>query len=88
MSRFYVTNSFRQNKTFNLLGILLDGELNEGMEIHVPLNSSLSVQGIIYSIVHIQDKEYRLIIDCDDIEEVEIWEMLNINNEEVIILLN
>lgn len=80
MAQFQITKTSNIEDAFIIKGILLEGQIRKGMVIHVSLNNSLQVTGSIVEIKRTHDL-YSLHIDCSDQEEIELWEMLNLNGE-------
>lgn len=82
MNRFQVKKSYQSGLDYILTGILLEGDIASGMNILVPLNSSLNISGEIKSIVKVEGMELlNLVISCEDSEETEFWESLQIFDE-------
>ncbi|MBB3114798.1 hypothetical protein FHS18_006959 [Paenibacillus phyllosphaerae] len=84
MSQFQVTQTLRTEKAFIIKGILLEGQLSKGMDIHVSLNNSLKVTGGIKEVRKNND-HYDIVIECSDQDEIELWEMLNLDGDVIII---
>ncbi|MGJ4950755.1 hypothetical protein [Bradyrhizobium sp. HKCCYLS20291] len=89
MSKFWVNDSFaiESRRLFVLAGAITEGPLQTGMTVSVPLNSSISVSAPIHSIEYLRRDGGRedvcLCIACEDPDELELWQGLNIKNETV-----
>ncbi|AFC27639.1 hypothetical protein PM3016_679 [Paenibacillus mucilaginosus 3016] len=84
MSQFQVAQTLRTEQAFIIKGILLEGQLSKGMYVHVPLNNSLQVNGCITEIRKDKD-HYDIVVGCSDQDEIELWEMLNLNGDVICI---
>ncbi len=71
MAEFQVTQTLRRDKAFIIKGILLEGRLSKGMEIHVFLNNSLQLTSGITEIRKDKD-HYDIVIGCSDQDEIEL----------------
>jgi hypothetical protein len=91
MSRFRVNNTFalQRRRLFVLAGVIAEGQIQAGMIVSVPLNSSLSVTGLIHSIEYARTasgEDVCLCIACEDSDELDIWNGLNIKDETLDVL--
>lgn len=80
MARFQVVQCIKTENAFVIRGILLEGQINEGMIIHVSLNKSLQITGEISEIKKIHN-HYEIGIRCSDFEEMDFWEILNLKDD-------
>jgi len=87
-AKFLAVGSFllRSRNLFVVVGDVVEGEVREGMELVLPLNGTLSVNGKITAIEYVDvSHEQRcylgLAIACDDAEEAGIWSAMNISGE-------
>ncbi|GMK49082.1 hypothetical protein PghCCS26_62120 [Paenibacillus glycanilyticus] len=48
--------------------------------MHVPLNNSLDLVGPVIDIKYDND-QFEIVIGCSDQDEIELWEMLNLNGD-------
>ncbi|WP_028609059.1 hypothetical protein [Paenibacillus harenae] len=78
MAQFQVIQTWKTGDAFIIKGILLEGQIRNGMEIYVAFNSSLQMTGSIMDIKKINEL-YHISIGCSDKDEIELWEMLNLN---------
>ncbi|QHW33791.1 hypothetical protein GZH47_25325 [Paenibacillus rhizovicinus] len=79
MAQFQVIETLKSENAFIIQGVLLEGQLNKGMEIHIPLNNNLDVTGVITEINE-TNNQYDIVIGCLDLEEITLWEMLNLKD--------
>lgn len=79
---FEVSRSYEVDNYIAFEGRLLQGIITDGMKILVKLNNNLNIYGSI-SKVRPYGENYSLYIKCEDKEEIELWEMLNIVNERI-----
>ncbi|WP_317982450.1 hypothetical protein [Paenibacillus glycanilyticus] len=80
MAQLQVTQASRLGKDFLIRGILLAGSFQKGMNVHVPLNNSLDLVGPVIDIKYDND-QFEIVIGCSDQDEIELWEMLNLNGD-------
>jgi hypothetical protein len=80
VAQFQVTQTLKTGDAFVIKVILLEGQIHNGMEIQIAFNSSLQVTGSIMDIKKINEL-YNIPIGCSDKDEIEQWEMLNLNGE-------
>ncbi|XUM20306.1 hypothetical protein ACRAVF_22380 [Bradyrhizobium oligotrophicum S58] len=86
MSSFRVDHSFaiESRRLFVLAGAIAEGQIQAGMIVSVPLNSSTSVSGPIHSIEYARSadgEDVCLCIACEGSDELELWNALNLKNE-------
>ena len=92
MSKFRVTDTFslESRRLFVLVGSIVEGEIQAGMIVRVPLNSSLSLSGSIHSIEFARRaggwEDVCLCIAYDDPSELATWRAMNIGGETIEIL--
>jgi len=77
MAQLKVIQTFTTKDAFIIRGVLLEGQILKGMEIHLSLNDSLQVTGTITEIKKIND-HFDIVIESSDQDEVELWDMLNL----------
>ncbi|MGJ4910695.1 hypothetical protein [Bradyrhizobium sp. HKCCYLS2033] len=89
MSRFWVDETFaiESRRLFVLAGEIADGQIQAGMIVSVPLNSSLSISGPVHSIEYARRTGGRedvcLCIAYADSDELGLWKSLDLRNETV-----
>ena len=86
MAKFRVNDTFalESRRLFVLAGAILEGPIQAGMIVSLPLNSSLSIAGPIHSIEYARTtrgEDVCLCIAYEDSDELAIWSGLNIQNE-------
>lgn len=88
--RFLVVGSFHipSRRLFVLVGDVVDGRVEPGMEFAVDLNPSLAASGRIETVEAIRGaylgREYLgLVVAYDEPDELEFWDALNISDEEI-----
>ena len=80
MAHFQITQTLKTDNAFVIQGVLLEGQTNKGMEIHIRLKKSLDVTGVITEI-NGTNSQYNISIGCLDLEEIDLWDMLNLKHE-------
>ncbi|MBD3918367.1 hypothetical protein H8B09_06335 [Paenibacillus sp. PR3] len=80
MAQFQVIQTLKTVNAFIFQGVLLEGQINKGMEIHVSLNKSMDVAGVITEI-NKSNCQYEIVIGCSDLEEIDLWDMLNLKDD-------
>ena len=92
MSKFRVNYAFalERRRLFVLAGATAEGQIQAGMIVSVPLNSSLSISGLIHSIEYARTSSGRedvcLCIAYENSGELDIWNSLNLRNETLDVL--
>lgn len=81
MARFQVVQTINHEHAFVIRGVLLEGAIEEWMQIHVSLNKSMQVTGEISEIVKTTNNQYEIYIPCSDFEEIDMWQMLNLKDD-------
>ncbi|MBA2937055.1 hypothetical protein HZF08_01910 [Paenibacillus sp. CGMCC 1.16610] len=80
MAQFQVTQTLKTDNAFIIQGFLLEGQIDKEMEIHIPLNKFLDVTGVITEISE-TNSQYNITIGCSDLEEIDLWDMLNLKDD-------
>ncbi len=89
MSKFYVLDTFalESRKLFVLAGSVIDGDLRPGQLVRVPLNGGVAIEARIEAVEFARRSPQRedvcICISYCELGELEFWQSLNINNEEV-----
>ena len=89
MPKFYVLDTFtlESRKLFVFAGSAIDGGLRPGQLVRVPLNGSLAVEARIEAVEFARRSPTRedvcICISYCELDELEFWQALNINNEEI-----
>jgi hypothetical protein len=87
MSKFRVNDTFVRDhrQLFVLAGSIVEGQIQAGMTVNLPLNFSLSISGQIHGIEFARRTDGRedvcLCIACEGSDELDVWNGLNIQNE-------
>ncbi len=79
----------RDKKRFVILGEVLEGVLKIGMNVSVPLNRGVNIQGKVAAIETVcRDRacDSGFSIECDSDEELDVWVALNIGEGEELLL--
>ena len=93
MARFYINQSFKLNlgdkQSYVLAGQVLEGSVRAGMVVRIPFNSSFSMSAPFDRIEFARRgdgvEDVCLCFDCDD-DNLDLWEGLNLSEEEVDVL--
>ncbi|ULL18476.1 hypothetical protein DVH26_30800 [Paenibacillus sp. H1-7] len=80
IAEFKIRQTRKTETAFMIQGELINGQMVEGMEIHVYLNQHLQVSGVITEIIKVNE-QYEMIIGCSDLDEVDFWDMLNLKDK-------
>ena len=92
MSKFRVTDTFslESRRLFVLAGSIVEGEIQAGMIVRVPLSSSVSVSGPIHSVEFARRaggwEDVCFCIAYDDPSELATWRGISIGGETIEIL--
>lgn len=80
MNRFQIHNAYKQGITFIITGQLLEGKIAKGMNILLPLNSSLDLCGRISGIKKIDKMKWVLLEnETKEVRDNEIARRLDIS---------
>ena len=90
MARFHINKSFKlrlgDQPSFVLAGQITEGSVRTGMEVRIPCNSQFAMSVAVDRIEFARRGEGRddvcLCFDCDE-EDLDLWEGLNLADEEV-----
>ncbi|UUZ82076.1 hypothetical protein LJK88_47580 [Paenibacillus sp. P26] len=84
MARFRIIQTSKEEDAFIIYGHLLEGQIHEGMQIHVPLNNSLDVTGVINEVIK-NPHHHEIAIECSNADEADFWDILNLIGEVIVI---
>jgi hypothetical protein len=84
MARLKIIQTSKSDNVFVMNGILLEGSIYEGMQIHVNLNSSVLLTGEINEVKETTtSNHFQVSVRCSDFDEAELWQMLNLTDDEL-----
>ena len=88
MPRFHVRDTFaiHDKKTFVMAGFIIEGEVMAGLSVKIPFNNSVMMAAEIDRIEHVRRPDGDVVCLCiqyDVLDEVTLWEALNLKHKTI-----
>lgn len=83
--RVYIEQAVLDDSDSTLIfsGRIVSGEVEPGMELHIGLNSSLSMSAVIDRVERTDGQGVRLLVQCEDAGYLLMLDGLGVHDEEV-----